>query len=80
MGGNPGQKVSSKRGPFPLGLGWQPVMCVPCVHSYPGTFSLYCKTVSRLGLLHGTRRKLLEVWGQLFIFFIVPGPTTVTGT
>lgn len=34
----------------------------------------------RVGLLLGTRRKLLEVWGQLFLLFIVPVPTTVTGT
>lgn len=33
-----------------------------------------------MGFILGTRRKLLDVWGQLIILFIVPVPTTVTVT
>ena len=42
---------------------------------YTALMELPLRTASpcfRVGLLRGTRRKLLEVRGQLFILFIVP--------
>lgn len=73
--------MSSKPGPFPLGgsLVGSP-QCIPHVYTANMELSL---CLARLcfhdALLRGTKRKLLEVWGQLLIIFIVPVPTTVTG-